>query len=168
VIASGLGNVDVIFGPAYKGVPLSVSTVTALFQDHKKNVGFSFNRKESKDHGDGGSLVGTKLSAGMKVVIVEDVITAGTTVREVVPLIHSFGDISILGIVISVDRAERGTGALSAVAEAEKDQGVKVFPIVNIHQIVEYLSSANSSGFVLTSDLKGRIASYLEEYGAKQ
>lgn len=165
---TNFGKIDTIFGPAYKGVPLCVSTAAALYQDFNTETGFTFNRKEAKEHGDGGSLVGTKLENGTRIIIVEDVITAGTTLKEVVPLIQSFGDIEIVGVVIAVDRMERGSGNLSAVSEAERSLGLKVYPLATITEIVKYLSSDNNSGFILTSDLKTRIQDYLDQYGANQ
>ncbi|MDZ4784565.1 MAG: orotate phosphoribosyltransferase [bacterium] len=167
LVSSGLTSVSVIFGPAYKGIPLSVTTASALFQGHKLDIGFCFNRKEAKDHGDAGTFVGSKISDGSKVVIVEDVITAGTTVREVVPMIKGLGKVDILGVIISVDRSEKGSAELSAVKEAEQSLGVKVFPIVTIHEIVSYLSTQNNSGIILSEEMNSKIAQYLEIYGAK-
>lgn len=166
IVQQKLSDVQSIFGPAYKGIPLCVTTASALSREHKKNVGYTFDRKEVKDHGDGGRIVGHKIKGGDSVIIVEDVITAGTTLREVVPFLKSLGDVKVLGVVIAVDRCEKGTGNLSAVQEAQQNLGVTVYPIVNIHQIVSYLSKANSAGFVLNEDLKKRIAEYLEMYGA--
>lgn len=166
IVESGLKDSSIIFGPAYKGIPLCVTTAAALFTRHEINCGFSFDRKEVKDHGDGGKVVGSKLKDGDKVVIVEDVITAGTTLREVLPFLQTQAKVTVAGVVIAVDRCERGTGALSAVQEAQETHGIKVFPIVTIHHIFKYLSEQNDSGFVLTEELKSRIAAYLETYGA--
>lgn len=166
IVESGLGNCNVIFGPAYKGIPLCVATSGALYTEHKLNCGFSFDRKEVKDHGDGGKLVGHKIKEGDHVVIVEDVITAGTTLREVLPFLASLGKVRIGGVVIAVDRCEKGTGDLSAVQEAQRTHGISVFPIVTVHHIISYLSGPNDSGFVLDAALQERIAAYLETYGA--
>jgi len=166
IVGVGLGDSDIIFGPAYKGISLAVSTSEALNRNHNKNISFSFNRKEIKDHGDTGVFVGAKPSASSKVVIVEDVITAGTTMREIVPLLNSFGVQKIEGVVISVDRSEKGTGELSAVQEAQQNLAIKIYPIVTIHDIVAHLSEPNDSGFVIDSELKDRISAYLKTYGA--
>ena len=131
-----------------------------------KHAGFTFDRKEIKDHGDGGKIVGQKIKDGDHIVIVEDVITAGTTLREVLPFLATLGKVHVDGVIIAVDRCERGTGQLSAVQEAEQAQGVKVFPIVTIHHIASYLSAPNDSGLVLDPAIQARIAAYLEEYGA--
>lgn len=165
-IAQGLQKADVIFGPAYKGIPLCVSTASALANEHKLNVGFSFDRKEVKDHGDGGRIVGRLVKDGDKVVLVEDVITAGTTLKEIVPFLRAIGKVEILGVIIAVDRCEKGAGTLSAVQEAQENLGVSVRPIVNIHHIVAYLSQPNSSGYLLPVQLQNKIREYLEIYGA--
>jgi orotate phosphoribosyltransferase len=166
IMESGLGDANIIFGPAYKGIPLCVTTSAALFSEFNTNIGFTFDRKEIKDHGDGGKIVGSKIKDADKVVLVEDVITAGTTLREILPFLNSIAKVQVTGVVIAVDRCEKGTGNLSAVQEAQESMKVKVFPIVTIHHIVQHLSGANDSGFTLTEDLKSRIAAYLEMYGA--
>jgi orotate phosphoribosyltransferase len=162
----GLDKVDVVFGPAYKGIPLAVTTAMALYLNHGKTVTFAFDRKEAKDHGDAGKVVGHKLRDGEKVLIVEDVITAGTTLREVVPLLRELAAVEIAGVLISVNRCEKGTGNLSAAQEAEQSLGVPVIEIVTIHQMVEYLSRENKSGVKLSAEQQQRIAAYLKEYGA--
>lgn len=166
IVESGLSDLNIVFGPAYKGIPLSVISAAALAREHDIKVGFSFDRKEIKDHGDCGKLVGHKINPGDKILIVEDVITAGTTIREVVPYLKSLGSVDIKGIVISVNRCEKGTSQISAVAEVEQSMGIKVFPIVDIHQIVEHLKAENDSGLVLNSEMLDKIAKYLEQYGA--
>ena len=166
IVQSGLSGASVIFGPAYKGIPLAVSTSMALNRNHGITIGFSFDRKEAKDHGEGGRIVGRKLSDGDRVVLVEDVISAGTTMREVVPLLNSIAKISLDAVVIAVDRCERGTGTLSAVQEVEQNMGIKVCPLVTIRDIVEYLSKPNGSGFVIEAALMDRISAYWKEYGA--
>jgi orotate phosphoribosyltransferase len=110
------GDFDVLFGPAYKGIPLAVATSMELAR-RGRNVGFAFNRKEAKDHGEGGTLVGWELSAGQRVLIVEDVTTAGTSIRETVPILRAAADVVLAGLVVAVDRMERGTGDVSALAE---------------------------------------------------
>jgi len=164
IVQNKLADADVIFGPAYKGVPLCLSTAIALYQDHNIETGYSFNRKEIKAHGDKGAFVGQALQDGQKVLLVEDVITAGTTLREIIPLLRSTAKVNITGVVIAVDRMERGAGALSAVSEAEAELDLEIFPIVNINQIVEYLTSLDGSP--ITDDIRIRIDAYLAEYGA--
>jgi orotate phosphoribosyltransferase len=127
---------------------------------------FCFNRKEAKTHGDGGAFVGRALKAGMRVVLVEDVVTAGTTLQEMVPLLRDQIGAQVAGVVILVDRDERGKGELSAVREAELELGIKVNPIVDINQIISYLSKPNSSGFMLSADQLKLIEQYRAEYGA--
>lgn len=168
IASLGLGRVDIVFGPAYKGIPLCVTTAIALNQNHHTNIGFSFDRKEVKDHGDGGLIVGSPLKDGQRVVIVEDVITAGTTVRHVVPLLKSIAQVEIAGIVLAVDRRERGTGELSAVQEAERDSNVQVYPIVTIDHIVACLRDHADPARRLTDEQLGKIAAYLEQYGARR
>ena len=116
------GRIDALFGPAYKGIPLSVACSIALFNKYGRDVGYCFNRKEAKDHGEGGSMVGYKLKDGDRILIIEDVITAGTAVRECIPVLKSAADIEIAGLVTSVDRMERGTAG-SAIEEINGSLG---------------------------------------------
>lgn len=167
LIRHELTSIDTIFGPAYKGVPLCVATAIALYEKTDSSVGYTFNRKETKGHGDKGLFVGKPISDGDSLVLVEDVITAGTTLREVVPLLRGVGRVSIEAVVISVDRSERGTGKLSAVQDVESELGVRVLPLVTIHEILEILSRENASGLVLDAQKRGAIQQYLEEYGAQ-
>jgi orotate phosphoribosyltransferase len=167
IAALDLGRIDVIFGPAYKGIPLAVTTAVALHTHHERNVGFAFDRKEVKAHGDGGLIVGTPLKDGQRIVLVEDVITAGTTVRHIVPLLRSIAAVEIAGIVLAVDRRERGTGDLSAVDEAARESGVAIYPIVTIDHIVSHLKAHVDPDRRLTTGHLTKIAAYLEEYGAK-
>jgi orotate phosphoribosyltransferase len=165
IVELGLDDVDVVFGPAYKGIPLCVSTAMSLQRNFNKNIGFCFNRKEAKTRGEGGDFVGKPISKGMRVVLVEDVVTAGTTLQEMVPVLRDKVGVEIAGVIILVDRAEKGTGTCSAVEEAERDLGIKVTAIVTIHDVISYLSSANSSGFTIDAALKSRIDAYRSEYG---
>jgi orotate phosphoribosyltransferase len=164
-VEKGLSAIDTVFGPAYKGIPLAVATATALCTDHGIDVGFSFDRKEEKAHGDKGQIVGRQLEAGQRIVLVEDVITAGTTFRSIIPLIQGIAAVEFAGIVISVDRCERGTGAGSAIDELSETMGIPIFPIVTIHDIRAYLSEPNASGLTLSSGLQDRIDAYLAAYG---
>ncbi|MCL2183939.1 MAG: orotate phosphoribosyltransferase [Chitinispirillia bacterium] len=157
---------NVLFGPAYKGIPLAVTTSVALNACYSRNVSFCFNRKEAKDHGEGGVMVGHKLKAGDKVVIIEDVTTAGTSVRESVPILKNNTGAEVAGLVVSVDRMERGTGAKSALAELRDEFGFAAFPIVNIDEIVGYLHNKDVDGaVVITDEVMGRIREYRKEYG---
>jgi orotate phosphoribosyltransferase len=165
IVEKGLSAIDTVFGPAYKGIPLAVATATALCTDHGIDVGFSFDRKEEKAHGDKGQIVGRQLEAGQRIVLVEDVITAGTTFRSIIPLIQGIAAVEFAGIVISVDRCERGTGAGSAIDELSETMGIPIFPIVTLHDIRAYLSEPNASGLTLSSGLQDRIDAYLAAYG---
>ena len=156
-------NDIVLFGPAYKGIPLATAAAVAL-AGRGFNVNYCFNRKEAKDHGEGGALVGHPLKTGDRVLIIEDVITAGTAVREVLPLIQATGA-AVEGLVISVDRMERGTGELSAVQEVKRDFGFEVFPIVTVRDIIACLHNRNVDGTVYIDDgMKTRMEDYMGEY----
>jgi orotate phosphoribosyltransferase len=160
------GGYNVLFGPAYKGIPLAVAASSALSVHYGRDVGFCFNRKEAKDHGEGGVMVGHKLKSGDRVVIIEDVTTAGTSVRESVPLIKSYAGAEVVGLVVSVDRMERGTGSKSALAELRDEFGFAAFSIVNIEEIVGYLHNREIDGAVVLNDeIMGRIAEYRSVYG---
>ncbi len=128
---------DVLFGPAYKGIPLVVTTASAL-ADRGHNVGFCFNRKEVKDHGEGGVFVGHSLADGDRVLIVEDITTAGTSIRETVPIMRSAADIELAGLIISVDRQERGTGEKAALAQVSEEFAMPTFAIVTVQEIIEH------------------------------
>lgn len=128
-------EVNCLFGPAYKGIPLVTTTAVALYRNHGINLSTCFNRKEEKDHGEGGSLVGHQLKDGDRVLIIEDVITAGTAVRETLPLLRSFGDIRIDGLVVSVDRMEKGQGEKSATQELMEEFGIPTYSIINSKSI---------------------------------
>jgi len=159
------GGYDALFGPAYKGIPLAVAASIALNARYERDVSFCFNRKEAKDHGEGGVMVGRKLRAGDRVVIIEDVTTAGTSVRESVPLIKNSGA-SVVGLVVSVDRMERGVGAKSALAELRDEFGFQAFSIVNIDEIVGYLHNREVDGAVaLDNAIMEKIREYRAEYG---
>lgn len=156
---------DVLFGPAYKGIPLVVATAMALHREHGKEVAFAFNRKEAKDHGEKGVLVGHPLRDGDRVVIVEDVTTAGTSIRETVPYLRAAADVELAGLVVSVDRMERGKGDVSALEEIRAEFGMPTFSIVDVREVIDHLSE---TGKVLDADLRGRMLQYLETYGPVQ
>jgi orotate phosphoribosyltransferase len=128
---------DVFFGPAYKGIPLAVSVAIATYSETGRSVNYCFNRKEAKDHGEGGVMVGHKLQDGDNVVIIEDVITAGTAIRESLPILKAAADVNIKAVIISVDRMEKGKGEKSAVQEVYDEFGIRVYPIVTVVDIIE-------------------------------
>ncbi len=161
-------NFDVLYGPAYKGIPLAVTTAAALYQNHGFNVPYSFNRKELKDHGEGGGIIGHQPRDGERVVIVEDVVTAGTSVRESLELLSSLAKVEIVGLVVSVNRRERGTGAMSALKELEEVHRIKVHPIVSIDEIIQFLHNRSIDGKVyLTDEVKQQTEQYLKQYGVE-
>lgn len=160
---------DVLFGPAYKGVPLAVSAASALYRKYGVNTSYCFNRKEAKDHGEGGVLVGHKLQDGERVLITEDVMTAGTAVRESLPILQSAADVSIAGVIISVDRMEKGQGEKSAVQEVLEVFGIHVYPIVTVREIIEALYNTPVDGKIYIDDaMRERMENYLSLYGVKQ
>jgi orotate phosphoribosyltransferase len=136
ILAAGI-EFDVLFGPAYKGIPLAASTAIAL-ANSGKNTSYSFNRKETKDHGEGGNIVGAPLTG--RVLIIDDVISAGTSVRESVEIIHAHGA-TPAAVIIAIDRMERGTGALSAVQEVQQQYKIPVFAIANLDDLLAYLQN---------------------------
>ena len=160
-------DVDVLFGPAYKGIPLVVSTAMALAEEHGQHVSFCFNRKEAKDHGEGGSLIGHTPREGERVVIVEDVTTAGTSIRETVALLKPVARVRFTGIVVSVDRMEKGSGEKSALEEIRETFGIPVFPIVTLQEIVEHLAGRELDGrMVIDEAMLQKVRQYREQYGA--
>ncbi|WP_334014092.1 orotate phosphoribosyltransferase [Alteromonas sp. S167] len=148
---------DVLFGPAYKGIPIATTTAVALFDSHKVDVPYCFNRKEAKTHGEGGNLVGSPLEG--KVMLVDDVITAGTAIRESMTLIEQ-QNASLSGVLIALDRQERGKGELSAIQEVERDFNTTVISIVSLANVVEYLTEKGGH-----EDQIGAINAYRESYG---
>lgn len=160
-------EVDVLFGPAYKGIPLAVATGIALAREHDRDVGVCFDRKEAKDHGEGGLLIGHQPQDGDRVVIVEDVTTAGTSVRESVPMLRGRADVEVVGLVVGVDRRERGTTTASALDELAEEFGLRTVALATIDDIVQLLTGALVDGRSVLSpaDLE-RIAAYRRAYGA--
>ncbi len=159
---------DVLFGPAYKGIPLSTATVIAFDALYGKEIRYASNRKEIKDHGDKGILLGGPIGDGDRVVIIEDVTTAGTSIRETLPVIKEQGDVKILGLCVSVDREERGEGERSALSEIEETYGFKTTAIVRMSEVTEYLSHHEVGGRKIIDDsLKTAIDEYYKKYGAK-
>ena len=162
-------DIDVVFGPAYKGIPLAVTTAIALHHDHGRDVGYCFDRKEAKDHGEGGRLVGHPVADGDRVVIVEDVTTAGTSIRETLPKLREAADIDLAGVLVGVDRRERGSRAdVSALDELSEEIGAPTVALATIHDIVAYLSDHTVDGRqVLSEDDRARIEAYLATYGVQ-
>ena len=159
---------DVLFGPAYKGIPLTVAASMALSEQFGADIKYCSNRKEVKDHGDKGILLGSPIADGDKVVIIEDVTTAGTSIEETLPIIKAQGDVNVLGLVVSVDRCERGQGEKSALAEIQEKYGFKTTAIVTMKEVVEHLYNREYKGKVIIDDsLKAAIDAYYEQYGVK-
>ncbi|WP_028303139.1 orotate phosphoribosyltransferase [Oceanospirillum maris] len=154
---------DVVFGPAYKGIPLAAVTAVALADHHDRDVPYVFNRKEAKDHGEGGLLVGADLEG--KVLIIDDVITAGTAIREVMQIIEANGA-QPGGVVIALDRQERGKGELSAIQEVERDFKMPVVSIITLEQVLQYLDEcAQKDNDSTLTQYAGAIRDYREQYG---
>lgn len=159
---------DVLFGPAYKGIPLTVATAMAISEFYDADIKYCSNRKEVKDHGDKGILLGSPIADGDKVVIIEDVTTAGTSIEETLPIIKAQGDVDVMGLVVSVDRMERGQGSKSALAEIQEKYGFQTTAIVTMADVVEHLYNRPYKGKVIIDDtLKAAIDAYYEQYGAE-
>jgi orotate phosphoribosyltransferase len=156
VIDSGI-DFDVLFGPAYKGIPLAATTAVALAEHHQRDVPWCFNRKEAKDHGEGGTLVGAPLAG--RVLIIDDVITAGTAIREVMQIIQA-QSAQAAGVLIALNRQERGKGELSAIQEVQRDYGMPVVSIVSLEQVLEYLAEDAELKHYLPA-----VQAYREQYG---
>lgn len=159
---------DVLFGPAYKGIPLSVTTAIAYSELYGKQIRYCSNRKEIKDHGDTGILLGSKLSDGDRVVIIEDVTTSGKSIEETFPIISAQGNISIKGLMVSLDRMEVGlSGNKPALAEISEKYGFATGAIVTMAEVVEYLYGRKVGGRVIIDDtIKAAIDEYYKTYGA--
>jgi orotate phosphoribosyltransferase len=166
IVASGV-DFDMLFGPAYKGIPLVSVTAAALATYHQLDVPYAFNRKEAKVHGEGGSIVGAALEG--KVLIIDDVITAGTAIREVLSMLSAYDKAQAAGVVIGLDRREQGSESkLSATQAFEQDYNLSVQSIVTIEHLLEYLSNnQNSQNKVVSDQQFEKIQSYWQTYGAK-
>lgn len=151
-----------LVGPAYKGIPLAVSTAIALANNHGLSLGFCFDRKEVKDHGEGGMFVGEKLNAGDKVCLIEDVMTSGKALREILPKLKAEADVEVCAMIISVDRQEKGTGEKSAVQEAYDEFGIKVYSIVTVEDII----AAIEEGVIAGKEYLPAMKEYRAKYGA--
>ena len=161
---------DVLFGPAYKGIPLSVATVIAYDELYGKQIRYCSNRKEVKDHGDTGILLGSKPKDGEKVVIIEDVTTSGKSIQETFPILKAQADVEIKGLVVSLNRMEVGpSGTVTALQEIEETYGFPAIAIVTMDEVVEYLYNRPCNGKVVIDDtIKAAIDAYYAEYGVKQ
>lgn len=156
---------DVLFGPAYKGIPLSVATAMTYYELTGKEVGFCFNRKEAKDHGEGGDLVGYQLQDGDRVLIIEDVTTAGTSIKETVPMLKKAAKIELAGLVVSVDRLERGNSKKTALTELGEYYNMATFAIVTIDEVIQYLVGRTVDGkVVLDNHTFQEIQIYWDKY----
>lgn len=157
---------DVIFGPAYKGIPLSVATVQALYSQFKKNYSYCFNRKEAKDHGEGNMLVGAPLNENTRVLLIDDVITAGTAMRETVEILSANGNPKIMGVLILMDRMEKNNEGQNAVQELSKMLNAPVKAIVNLDEVIEALYNKEVEGQVYIDDAQMEIIkNYRAQYG---
>ncbi|KAB8310538.1 orotate phosphoribosyltransferase [Erwinia endophytica] len=148
---------DLLFGPAYKGIPIATTTAVALADHHNRDVPYCFNRKEAKDHGEGGLLVGSPLQG--RVMLVDDVITAGTAIRESMEIIAA-NQATLAGVLISLDRQERGRGEVSAIQEVERDYGCKVISIITLDALITYLEEQPA-----LADYLAPVRAYQQEYG---
>ncbi len=159
---------DILFGPAYKGIPLSVATAMAISELYGKDVKYCSNRKEAKDHGDAGILLGSPIKDGDRVVIIEDVTTSGKSIEETFPILRAQGNIEIKGLIVSLNRMERGKGEKSALEEIRDLYGFPTAAIVNMQEVTEYLYNREHNGKIVIDDaIKAAIDAYYEQYGAR-
>lgn len=159
---------DVLFGPAYKGIPLSVATAMAISELYGKDVRYCSNRKEAKDHGETGILLGSQLKDGDRVVMIEDVTTSGKSIEETYPILKAQADVKIKGLIVSLNRMEKGKGDKSALEEVKEQYGFPTAAIVSMADVVEHLYNHEYKGKVIINDeLKAAIDAYYEQYGAQ-
>ena len=159
---------DVLFGPAYKGIPLGVATTIAFSELYGRDIKYCSNRKEVKDHGDVGILLGSDLNDGDKVVIIEDVTTSGKSIEETFPILKSQANVDVVGLMVSLNRQERGKTQQNALAEIREVYGIETGAIVTMEEVVEYLYNKPYNGKVLIDDkMKEAIDAYYAQYGAK-
>ena len=159
---------DVLFGPAYKGIPLGVATTIAFSELYGRDIRYCSNRKEIKDHGDVGILLGSDLDDGDKVVIIEDVTTSGKSIEETFPILKSQANVDVVGLMVSLNRQERGKTQQNALAEIREVYGIETGAIVTMEEVVEYLYNRPYNGKVLIDDkMKEAIDAYYAQYGAK-
>lgn len=159
---------DVLFGPAYKGIPLSVATCIAFSELYGKEIRYCSNRKEVKDHGDVGILLGSKLKDGDRVVIIEDVTTSGKSIEETFPILKEQGDIKVIGLMVSLNRMEHGKGTKCALDEIKELYGIETAAIVTMKEVIEELYNNEVNGTVVINDeIMAAIKNYFNEYGAE-
>ena len=159
---------DILFGPAYKGIPLSVATVIAISRLYGKEIRYCSNRKEVKDHGDAGILLGSPIKDGDRVMIIEDVTTSGKSIEETFPILKAQGNITVAGLIVSLNRMERGKGEKSALEEIREVYGFPTAAIVTMQDVVEYLYNRPYKGKIIIDDaMKAALDAYYEQYGAK-
>ena len=160
---------DVLFGPAYKGIPLSVAASMGIAERYGADIRYASNRKEIKDHGDKGILLGSPIGDGDRVVIIEDVTTAGTSIAETMPILKAQGNVDVLGLIVSVDRMERGQGKKSALSEISETYGMKTGAIVTMDDVKEYLTGREIGGRVIIDEaMRSAIEAYYGQYGAER
>ena len=160
---------DVLFGPAYKGIPLAVAASMAISQLYGKDVRYCSNRKEVKDHGDAGILLGSKLKDGDRVMVIEDVTTSGKSIEETFPILKAQADVEIKGLIVSLNRMERGKGEESALKEIQGLYGFPAAAIVTMEEVTEYLYNRECQGqIVINDDIKKALDAYYSQYGAKE
>jgi len=155
VVSSG-EKYDALYGPAYKGITLAAATAASLYRNHNIDVPYFFNRKEVKDHGEGGALIGYKPKDGDRIVIIEDVVTAGTAVRESLQLLKAIADVTVAALFVSVDRMERGTGDRSTLDELRAEHNINVYPIINARDIIASLPQGD--------ERIAKMEEYLKQY----
>jgi len=158
IVSSG-EKFDALYGPAYKGITLVAAAASSLYRNHGINIPYFFNRKEVKDHGEGGSLIGYKPKDGDNILIIEDVVTAGTAVRESLQLLSAITDVKVTALFVSVDRMERGTGEQSTLDELKAEHGINVYTIINARDIIASFSDGD--------ERIAKMEAYLAEYGGK-
>ena len=159
---------DVLFGPAYKGIPLAVATTMAISELYGVDIRYCSNRKEIKDHGDTGILLGSNLKDGDRVIIIEDVTTSGKSIEETFPILKQQADVEIKGLIVSLNRMEKGKGTKSALEEIKETYGFDINAIVSMKEVVDYLYNKEYKGNIIIDDnLKAAIDTYYEQYGVK-
>ena len=155
---------DILFGPAYKGIPLAVATAMAFSEIYGKEIRYCANRKEEKDHGDAGILLGSPIRDGDRIVIIEDVTTSGKSIEETFPILRAQGDAKILGLMVSLDRMEKGTGENSALEEIRERYGFRTGAIVTMEEVIAFLKQDQ----ILTPELETAMRAYYQQYGAQK
>lgn len=160
---------DVLFGPAYKGIPLAVTTTMAISDSFDKDIKYCSNRKEVKDHGDTGILLGSPIADGDRVLIIEDVTTAGTSIGETLPIIMAQGNVTVMGLIVSVDRMERGQGTKSALQEIKETYNFETSAIVTMEEVILHLYNKPYNGKIYIDDtIKEAIDAYYQQYGVAE